>query len=177
MRLTFASKAIIAALIILGLYFGIRRFTATNPELARVGQTTPGTPVPVDTIVNSGGADTPATAAGARPAFTYEAPAPVDGKLKGVVELGASGFNSFIVRIDQNRTWKLEKADFGNSLVMENMATDDDIRRGLKTYISQMLDFGVSGRDIHFVVSSGAAGGLFTFGLLVLSRNRCAASN
>ena len=156
MRLTFASKAIIAASIILGLYFGIRRFTATNPELARVGQAAPGTPVPVDTIVNNSGADTPGTAAGAKPTFAYDAPVPVDGKLKGVVELGASGFNSFIVRIDQNRTWKLEKADFGNSLVMENMATDDDIRRGLKAYIAQMLDFGVGGRDIHFVVSSGA---------------------
>ena len=156
MRLTFASKAIIAAIIILGLYFGIRRFTATNPELARVGQTTPATPVPVDTIINNSGSGSPVAAAGAKPAFSYEAPAPVDGKLKGVVELGASGFNSFIVRIDQNRTWKLEKADFGNSLVMENMATDDDIRKGLKAYIAQMLDFGVGGRDIHFVVSSGA---------------------
>ena len=39
---------------------------------------------------------------------------------------------------------------------MENMATEDDIRKGLKTYIGQMLDFGVGGRDIHFVVSSGA---------------------
>ena len=36
------------------------------------------------------------------------------------------------------------------------MATDEDIRAGLKQYIGKMLDFGVSGRDIHFVVSSGA---------------------
>jgi len=77
--------------------------------------------------------------------------------LKGVVELGASGFNSFIVRIDDQKRWKLEKADFGNSLVLENMATDLDIREGLKKYISNMLDFGVGGRDIQFVVSSGAA--------------------
>ena len=88
--------------------------------------------------------------------FSYVAPEPINGKLKGVVELGASGFNSFIVRIDKNKNWKLEKAEFGNSLVTENMATDDDIRAGLKQYIGKMLDFGVSGRDIHFVVSSGA---------------------
>ena len=94
---------------------------------------------------------------GPRPAFTYTAPEPVNGKLKGVVELGASGFNSFIVRIDDQKRWKLEKADFGNSLVLENMATDLDIREGLKKYISNMLDFGVGGRDIQFVVSSGAA--------------------
>ena len=99
-----------------------------------------------------------APAAGAGPAkFSYVPAAPVGGKLKGVVELGASGFNSFVVRIDPQRNWKLEKAEFGNSLVLENMATDDDIRRGLKAYIARMLDFGVSGRDIYFVVSSGAA--------------------
>lgn len=88
--------------------------------------------------------------------FSYVTPEPINGKLKGVVELGASGFNSFIVRIDKSKNWKLEKAEFGNSLVTENMATDDDIRAGLKQYIGKMLDFGVSGRDIHFVVSSGA---------------------
>ena len=97
----------------------------------------------------------PANAASAK--FAYVPAAPVNGKLKGVVELGASGFNSFVVRIDAQRSWKLEKADFGNSLVLENMATDDDIRRGLKAYIGKMLDYGVAGRDIHFVVSSGAA--------------------
>lgn len=89
-------------------------------------------------------------------AFNYQAPEPQGGKLRGVVELGASGFNSFIVRIDDQKRWKLEKADFGNSLVLENMATDLDIRSGLKQYIANMLNFGVGGRDIQFVVSSGA---------------------
>jgi hypothetical protein len=89
-------------------------------------------------------------------AFSYTAPEPVDGKLKGVVELGASGFNSFVVNIDKDKNWKLEKAEFGNSMVIENMATDYDIRVGLKKYIGNMIDHGVSGKDIHFVVSSGA---------------------
>jgi len=98
-----------------------------------------------------------AAVAPATPAFTYRPVAPVNGKLKGVVELGASGFNLFIIRVDDKHNWKLEKSEFGNSLVMENMATEEDIRTGLKAYIGKMLDFGVSGRDIHFVVSSGAA--------------------
>ncbi len=155
MRLTFASKAIIAAIILIGLYFGIRRFTAINPEIAQSARSS------IDPVADptrnapAAPSETPATA-GTPPAFAYTAPEPVNGKLKGVVELGASGFNSFIVRIDPQRTWKLAKAEFGNSLVMENMASDDDIRKGLKAYISQMLDYGVSGRDIHFVVSSGA---------------------
>ncbi len=73
-----------------------------------------------------------------------------------MVELGASGFNSFIVRVDDQKRWKLEKFEFGNSLVLENMASDLDIRAGLKQYIANMLNFGVGGRDIQFVVSSGA---------------------
>ena len=97
---------------------------------------------------------TPSTPA---PDFAYTPPEPENGKLKGVVELGASGFNSFVVRIDAAKRWKLEKAEFGNSLVMENMASEDDIRAGLKRYIGIMLDYGVGARDIHFVVSSGAS--------------------
>ena len=89
--------------------------------------------------------------------FTYRTEVPVNGKLRGVVELGASGFNMFIIRMDDKRNWKLEKSEFGNSLVMENMASEEDVRTGLKAYIGKMLDFGVPGRDIHFVVSSGAA--------------------
>ena len=102
----------------------------------------------------------PAAAASVAPAvaaFSYRTEAPVNGKLRGVVELGASGFNMFIIRVDNKRNWKLEKSEFGNSLVMENMATEEDVRTGLKAYIGKMLDFGVPSRDIHFVVSSGAA--------------------
>ncbi|OON68808.1 hypothetical protein [Hymenobacter sp. CRA2] len=72
------------------------------------------------------------------------------------MELGASDFNSFIVRVDGLRNWQLEKSEFGNSLVIENLAPEEDIRKGLKAYIGKMLDYGVGGRDIHFVVSSGA---------------------
>ncbi|AYA36188.1 hypothetical protein D3Y59_03380 [Hymenobacter oligotrophus] len=96
----------------------------------------------------------PAKPAPAR--FAYEPAAPRNGKLKGVVELGSSGFNSFVVRVDADKHWKLERSEFGNSLVLENIATEEDVRRGLKTYIGQMLDYGVRGQDIHFVVSSGA---------------------
>ena len=99
----------------------------------------------------------PVATAPAAAAFVYRTEVPVNGKLRGVVELGASGFNMFIIRMDDKRNWQLEKSEFGNSLVMENMATEEDVRTGLKTYIGKMLDFGVPGRDIHFVVSSGAA--------------------
>jgi len=88
--------------------------------------------------------------------FNYTPAAPQNGTLKGVVELGASGFNSFIVDIDARKNWKLQKADWGNSFVYDKMATARDIRDGLKAFIGDMVDYGVGGKDIHFVVSSGA---------------------
>jgi hypothetical protein len=100
--------------------------------------------------------ETEATASATKIPFSFKPLPPVNGRLKGVVELGASGFNSFIIRIDEDKNWGLEKAEFNNSLVNENMATDEDVRSGLKKYIGGMLDFGVGGKNIHFVVSSGA---------------------
>jgi hypothetical protein len=156
-RITLAGRLIITLIVVAAVYFGFRYFAGDKlaglsaPATTQVG-TEPGNAV----ISNDSPAAATSAANGTAPAFAYEAPAPVNGKLKGVVELGASGFNSFIVRIDKDRNWKQEKAEFGNSLVLENMASDDDIRKGLKAYIGQMLDYGVSGRDIHFVVSSGA---------------------
>jgi hypothetical protein len=157
-RLTLAGRLIITLIVVAAVYFGFRYFAAD--KLAAPAGTSANTQIgtgPGNAVVdnNSPAAGT-STAAGSTQPFAYEAPTPVNGKLKGVVELGASGFNSFIVRIDKDRNWKLEKAEFGNSLVLENMASDDDVRKGLKAYIGQMLDFGVAGRDIHFVVSSGA---------------------
>ena len=88
--------------------------------------------------------------------FEYTPAVPTGGKLKGVVELGATGFNSFVVNIDKQKNWKLEKADYGASLVYEKLTSDQDVKDGLKRYIADMLAFGVSPRDIHFVISSGA---------------------
>lgn len=132
---------------------GIDDMVLTSGEIIRVSAPkTASAPAPALA------ADAPALAAKpGRAPFSYVPAAPTNGKLKGVVELGASGFNSFIVRVDAQRNWKLAKAEFGNSLVLENMATDDDVRRGLKAYIGRMLDYGVDGHDIYFVVSSGAA--------------------
>jgi hypothetical protein len=55
------------------------------------------------------------------PKFTYTLPVPVNGVLKGVVELGATGFNSFIVNIDGQKRWELKKVDFGTSMAFENL--------------------------------------------------------
>jgi len=89
--------------------------------------------------------------------FNYVQPKPVNGVLKGVIELGATGFNYFVINVDKQKNWELVKVEYGNSLVLEHMANPSDIRMGLKNYINQMIEAsGVPGKNIHFVVSSGA---------------------
>jgi hypothetical protein len=88
--------------------------------------------------------------------FAYQPEKPIDGELKGIVEVGATGFNSFIINMDKEKRWEVIVKDFGQSLVYEGLATTDDIRAGLKKYISMMFDKGVKTRNVHFIISSGA---------------------
>ncbi len=156
MRLTMFSRLLIVIVVMLGVFFGVKYFLdqrdgAGVPEQTEVTGTTE-QDEQAETPTNASPADV-----AAEPGFNFTPPAPEGGRLKGVVELGASGFNSFIVNIDNQKRWDLQKAEFGTSLVHENMASPTDIREGLKKYIGNMLNYGVSGRDIHFVTSSGAA--------------------
>jgi len=156
-RLTTFSRLLITLLIIGGAYFAIKTFL---PRFQNGGSETT-TETSGTTPDNS---SAPATAPAAKSetwgkssgSFNYVPPAPVNGVLKGVVELGATGFNSFIIKTDTRKNWKLEKAEYGASLVYENLATEDDIKKGLKNYIADMLAYGVGPKNIHFVVSSGA---------------------
>jgi hypothetical protein len=88
--------------------------------------------------------------------FGYTPVKPQNGKLKGVVELGATGFNSFIINLDPEKNWQLEKAEFGASGVYEDRTSEAVVLKNLKAYIKGMIDFGVKGSNIHFVVSSSA---------------------
>jgi hypothetical protein len=97
-----------------------------------------------------------ATTIGEKRIFGYQAEAPIGPVMKGVVEVGASGFNSFVVNIDKQKRWAIVSKDFGKSFVYEGLATTDDIRKGLRDYISNMGEKGVMSKNIHFVVSSGA---------------------
>lgn len=164
-KLTAFSRLLIALLIVGGVYFAARTFL---PQLqGKTDETTATTTSDAGDSGNS--ASTGSTDAGSgdntsagsntsfsRQTFNFTPTAPVNGKLKGVVELGATGFNSFIIRVDNAKNWKLEKAEYGASLVYENMTTDQDVKDGLKQYISDMVSYGVGPRDIHFVISSGA---------------------
>lgn len=150
-RLTLFAKLLILIVVVAGLFFGYRMFTGSGgiaipsdkPEATEKQEESPKTDQkPANFEAKS---------------FNFTPPAPQNGMLKGVVELGAAGFNSFIVEIGDNKNWRLKKAEWGNSLVYDGLASGKDITQGLKQYIANMLDYGVGGREIHFVVSSGAA--------------------
>ncbi len=151
-RLTSFSRLLITLAIVAGIFFAVRHFF---PNLGNTDAQTEQTSTGGEQNTDAG-VDKPGTTFTPAP-FNFSATAPVGGKLKGVVELGATGFNSFIIKIDDKKNWKLEKAEFGVSLVKENLATDEDIKSGLKRFIADMVSYGVGARDIHFVVSSGAA--------------------
>ena len=88
--------------------------------------------------------------------FNHSPTKPVNGTLKGVVELGASGFNSFIVNVDKDNNYEVKSKEFGNSLIIEGMTNVNEVTKKLKDYIQKIVEFGVKTDDIHFVVSSGA---------------------
>jgi hypothetical protein len=99
---------------------------------------------------------TPAETKSIEREFNYVPEKPVNGTLKGVVEVGATGFNSFVINMDDQKRWEIVSKDFGESLTYEGLATTDDIRTGLRKYLSKMFDKGVSKNNMHFVISSGA---------------------
>ncbi len=156
-RLTAFSRLLITLLIVGGVYLGVRTFL---PQIKALAGSNDNSASPESTYTEAPQAKAPKSEpwgkASASAPFNYTPPVPISGTLKGVVELGATGFNSFIIRVDDRKNWKLEKAEYGASLVYEKLVTDDDIRKGLKSYIADMLAYGVKPKDIHFVISSGA---------------------
>ncbi len=159
-RLTAFSKILITALIVGAIFFAVKFLMPGLAEKMNNNSGGENTEVvdekPAQQETDHKETTKPKPTTETTRSFNYTPKAPVGGTLKGVVELGAAGFNSFIVKIDNNKNWKLEKAEWGNSLVYDGLSSGEDVRIGLKKYIAGMLDYGVSGRNIHFVVSSGA---------------------
>jgi hypothetical protein len=150
-RLTTFSKLLIVLVVMVILFFLFQKYLPSITDTTTDTTTTTEQNEDINKNVNAINPKASVTKA-----FNYTPTKPKTGTLKGVVELGASGFNSFIVNIDNKKNWELKKAEWGNSLVYDNMASATDIRSGLKKYITNILDYGVIGKNIHFVVSSGA---------------------
>lgn len=131
---------------------------ATGVDTTTTSENTANAPAPDTSRGNSQSANygDNTTTATERREFNYTPEKPVNGSLRGVVEVGATGFNSFVINMDKERRWEIVSKDFGESLAYEGLATTDDIRAGLKKYLSAMFDKGVSKNNMHFVISSGA---------------------
>lgn len=141
------------ALLIAGL-IGFKYYQAHNPqakqELAEV--------VAQATIESTSSNPQPAATPTANVrSVNIDVARPVDGVNKGVIEVGASGFNAFVVTIDKQKNWELISKKFGKSLAYEGFATTDDVWKQMKDYIEDMVTTkGVNGKNVHFVISSGA---------------------
>lgn len=150
-----------AGIIIVLVIMAVLAYFALKPKLSGTGSTGK-----ADTSAATWGSDTSTKTTSAeteKPAknddsreFNYTAEEPQNGTLKGVVELGATGFNSFVINMDSQKRWKIVSKDFGESLAYEGLSSTDDIRAGLKKYIAGMFDKGVAKNNVHFVISSGA---------------------
>jgi hypothetical protein len=154
-RLRWPVKAlIIAAPVLAGAYIGMEKgWFKGKPETEAVANENKGG----NATDNKGGDNGSKTnSGGSNRIFAFQPEKPVNGELRGVVEVGATGFNSFVVNMDKEKRWEVKSKDFGKSMVYEGLATTDDIRAGLKKYIADMFDKGVKSKNIHFVISSGA---------------------
>lgn len=88
--------------------------------------------------------------------FSYIAPLVKEGKVKAVIEIGSTGFNLFVVTIDKEKNWKLEKAQWGKkSEIYESNATIEKIEKGIEDYLTEVKSY--HPEEIHFLISSGAA--------------------
>lgn len=156
-RLRWPIKAIIIALPLIGLaYLASEKglFKSEPPESFQNVEVTDKKTTPDEKKTNE--TTTAKTTTGELRSFNFLPEKPVNGELKGIVEVGATGFNSFVINMDKEKRWEIKSKDFGTSLVYEGLATTDDIRSGLKKYISGMFDRGVKSKNIHFIISSGA---------------------
>jgi hypothetical protein len=136
-------------------FFLIRRF-APAAKTDNTTETVENSTKAGNNETKDAGSDTKGIAKTGGRTFDYTPEKPENGKLKGVVEVGATGFNSFVINMDNQKRWEIISKDFGESLAYEGLATTDDIRAGLKKYLASMFEKGVSKNDMHFVISSGA---------------------
>jgi predicted nucleic acid-binding Zn ribbon protein len=86
--------------------------------------------------------------------FKYMPPAPENGVSKCIVEIRKTGLVSFIVKVDAQNRWRLEKSDLDSSLVKDDLVKNKkDISAG--DYIAGITNYGVDKRNIRFVAAAG----------------------
>ncbi|MCK6695831.1 MAG: hypothetical protein L6Q97_27460, partial [Thermoanaerobaculia bacterium] len=118
-RLTTFSRLLITLVIVAAIGFAVKKYllpSLSNPTSEATQTESKSAPAPAESAPAEQSKTTSAWGKSAG-GFNFTPATPVNGKLKGVAELGATGFNYFIVRIDARKNWKLEKAEFNVSLI------------------------------------------------------------
>ena len=87
---------------------------------------------------------------------TIEEKLPCKGKRLAAIEIGAQGFNYFIIEVDKNLHWDLVKAKYGVSLIREGVIPTKELKAIFLQHLEDIFEYGVSPRNVHFVISSGA---------------------
>lgn len=149
----FIAVAIIAVLLGLG---GYKYYMYANPDKFVVPETTTTTNATTETSKSDNSTSDLSVKTPTKAPIKIKNDAPINGTYKGVIEVGASGFNSFVINIDKDKNWEMIDKQFGKSLALEGQLTVEDTKKGIKDYLSNMFDKGVKGSNAHFVISSGA---------------------
>ena len=89
--------------------------------------------------------------------FNYTPPAPINGKKKAAIVIGSAGFDAFVINADTAGRWELEKASYGESNVINNTVTIENIRKGIEKYRDSITIRGITKDDIQILISSSAA--------------------
>ncbi|WP_424964287.1 hypothetical protein [Ekhidna sp.] len=86
--------------------------------------------------------------------FDYQPRVPENGELNAVIELGSLGLNYFIVEIDSDGCWRLERSSFGRSNFIYGVNTNTEIIANIKAFKSEIVNYGVNPQNIHLIASS-----------------------
>lgn len=105
--------------------------------------------------------------------FNYIPIEPKNGKLRAVIELGAEGFNYFVIELDKKGNWKKIKYKWGLSLLYESKeaVTPDEAVKRIRQAVSD-IQRKTKAKNIHFLVSSGALNIPTTKGILKAVKNK-----
>lgn len=164
MRLTPFSKFLLVLAIVVGLFFLIKHFLPSS-DVSKDAATTEQTIPDAAPAEQQGNATSPtqpekpsSNTSSSTAKFYYTPTPPTNGQIYGVVQMGAESFDYFAVNIDNDLNWEVKGGEWGTSFVKDGMATPANIREKLALAIQDLINkYGVSGKKIHFLISSGAA--------------------
>ena len=112
-----------AGILVIVLIIAILGYFALKPRLSNIraenGTELPGTTTNRNTSESGNAANAPepttpaATGNTEDREFNYTPEKPQNGTMRGVVEVGATGFNSFVINMDAQKRWEIVSKDFG----------------------------------------------------------------